>query len=161
MSIHKISGERLILIFANSALLEGGWQENVRIILDGGKIGAIEVDARPAANDAHVDTLLPALANLHSHSFQRAMAGMTEFRAQGRDSFWTWRDLMYRFVNRITPEQLEAIAAQAFMEMQEVDYAAVGEFHYVHHQKSGTHYIQTLPSCRTASLPQPQSQALG
>lgn len=90
--------------------------------------------------DMTVDTLLPALSNLHSHSFQRAMAGMTEFRAAGRDSFWTWRELMYRFVNRITPEQMKAIASLVFMEMQEAGYAAVGEFHYVHHQKGGTPY---------------------
>jgi formimidoylglutamate deiminase len=65
---------------------------------------------------------------------------MTEFRAAGRDSFWTWRELMYRFVNRITPEQMQAIAALVFMEMQEAGYAAVGEFHYVHHQSGGAPY---------------------
>jgi formimidoylglutamate deiminase len=68
------------------------------------------------------------------------MAGMTEFRAAGRDSFWTWRELMYRFVNRITPDQMQAIATQVFMEMQEAGYAAVGEFHYVHHQSGGAPY---------------------
>jgi len=128
------------LIFAKLALLENGWAESVQLVVEQGKIKAITVGAEAAAGDVRVDTLLPALANLHSHSFQRAMAGMTEFRAHGRDSFWTWRDLMYRFVNRITPEQLEAIAAMVFMEMQEAGYAAVGEFHYVHHQKGGAAY---------------------
>jgi formimidoylglutamate deiminase len=128
------------LIFAKTALLENGWAENVRLVLTQGAIKAITMGAEPAAGDIRVDTLLPALANLHSHSFQRAIAGMTEFRAQGRDSFWTWRDLMYRFVNRITPEQLEAIAAMVFVEMQEAGYASVGEFHYVHHQKGGAPY---------------------
>jgi formiminoglutamate deiminase len=87
-----------------------------------------------------VSALLPALSNLHSHAFQRAMAGMTEHRIAGRDSFWTWRDLMYRFLDRLTPEQMEAIAALVFMEMQEAGYAAVGEFHYVHHQPGGGAY---------------------
>ena len=128
------------MIFAKLALLENGWAENVRLVVDQAKIKAITARAEPMAGDVRVDALLPALANLHSHSFQRAMAGMTEFRARGRDSFWTWRDLMYRFVNRISPEQLEAIAALVFVEMQEAGYAAVGEFHYVHHQKGGAAY---------------------
>lgn len=92
------------------------------------------------SGDERVDVLLPALGNLHSHAFQRAMAGMTETRAAGRESFWTWRDLMYRFLDRLTPDQIEAIAALVFMEMQEAGYAAVGEFHYVHHQPGGAPY---------------------
>jgi formimidoylglutamate deiminase len=103
-------------------------------------IDRIEPDTKPQLNDVRVDTLLPAPGNLHSHTFQRAMAGMTEVRAAGRDSFWTWRDLMYRFVDRLTPEHIEAIAALAFMEMLEAGYAAVGEFHYVHHQPRGVRY---------------------
>jgi formimidoylglutamate deiminase len=133
-------GGKLTLIFAELALLESGWAENVRFELSRGKINSITTGGKPVAGDTRVDTLLPALSNLHSHTFQRAMAGMTEFRAEGRDSFWTWRDLMYRFVNRITPEQLQAIAAMVFVEMQEAGFAAVGEFHYVHHQKGGTPY---------------------
>jgi formimidoylglutamate deiminase len=128
------------VIFAKQALLDGGWVANVRLAVTSGTIQSITVGAKPEATDVRVDTLLPALSNLHSHSFQRAMAGMTEYRALGRDSFWTWRDLMYRFVNRMTPEQIEAIAALVFMEMQEAGYAAVGEFHYVHHQHDGTAY---------------------
>jgi formimidoylglutamate deiminase len=128
------------LIFANTAWLENGWAENVRLEVTEGLIGSVTVNTNPMAGDARVDTLLPALANLHSHSFQRAMAGMTEFRAQGRDSFWSWRDLMYRFVNGISPEQVEAIAAMVFVEMQEAGYASVGEFHYVHHQQGGMRY---------------------
>jgi formimidoylglutamate deiminase len=128
------------VIFAKQALLETGWTSNVRLTVAGGTIQSITSDAKPEAADARVDSLLPALSNLHSHSFQRAMAGMTEHRARGRDSFWTWRDLMYRFVNRLTPEQIEAIASLVFMEMQEAGYAAVGEFHYVHHQPDGRPY---------------------
>lgn len=128
------------MIFAKRALLQNGWAENVRVGVAHGSISAIAASTRPLPSDVNVDTLLPALSNLHSHSFQRAMAGMTEFRAAGRDSFWTWRELMYRFVNRITPEQMQSIAALVFMEMQEAGYAAVGEFHYVHHQSGGTPY---------------------
>jgi formimidoylglutamate deiminase len=128
------------LIFAKRALLHNGWAKNVRIGVEHGLISAITTSAKPDASDVSVDTILPALSNLHSHSFQRAMAGMTEFRAAGRDSFWTWRELMYRFVNRVTPNQMQAIAALVFMEMQEAGYAAVGEFHYVHHQCGGAPY---------------------
>ena len=128
------------MIFAKHALLAAGWAENIRIEVSDGAISRIETAAQPQAGDVHVDTILPALSNLHSHTFQRAMAGMTEYRAAGRDSFWTWRELMYAFVNRLTPEQMQAIAALVFMEMQEAGYAAVAEFHYVHHQPGGAPY---------------------
>ncbi len=128
------------MIFAKRALLPSGWVGNVRVTVDGGRIASVTAGAAPAAGDARVDTLLPALANLHSHAFQRAMAGMTEYRAAGRESFWTWRDLMYRFLDRLTPEQVEAIAAQVQVEMLEAGFASVGEFHYVHHQPGGAPY---------------------
>ena len=128
------------MIFATRALLAGGWAEKVRITVRDGRIAGIATGAAPQPGDTRADTLLPALANLHSHSFQRAMAGMTEYRAAGRESFWTWRDLMYRFLDRLTPDQIEAIAAMVFMEMQETGFASVGEFHYVHHQTGGAAY---------------------
>ena len=89
------------MIFAKHALLPGGWATDVRITVSDGLIATITQASTPATGDALVSALLPALANLHSHSFQRAMAGMTEQRAPGRDSFWTWRDLMYRFNIRV------------------------------------------------------------
>ncbi|MFD0858439.1 formimidoylglutamate deiminase [Roseovarius aquimarinus] len=128
------------MIFANRALLAHGWASAVRISVEGGRITGIEEGAAPKPGDASVDTLLPALANLHSHSFQRAMAGMTEYRMAGKDSFWTWRDLMYRFTAHLAPDEIEAIAAFVFLEMQEAGYASVGEFHYLHHQPDGTPY---------------------
>jgi formimidoylglutamate deiminase len=128
------------VIFAERAFLGGGWAERVRITLEDGVIDSVTPDAQAQPGDTRVQALLPALSNLHSHTFQRAMAGMTEYRAAGRDSFWTWRDLMYRFAARMTPDQIEAIAALAFMEMQEAGFAAVGEFHYVHHQPDGVPY---------------------
>ena len=128
------------MIFATRAFLGDHWAENVRITLVDGTITSVTVGAGAQPGDTRVKALLPALSNLHSHTFQRAMAGMTEYRAAGQDSFWTWRDLMYRFAARMTPEQIEAVAALAFMEMQEAGFAAVGEFHYLHHQPDGTPY---------------------
>jgi formimidoylglutamate deiminase len=128
------------MIFAKHALMPEGWVRNLRISASGGRITGLAVDSEAAAGDAVVDTLLPALGNLHSHTFQRAMAGLTEHRAGGRDSFWTWRDVMYRFMDHLTPEDIEAIAAQVFVEMQEAGFASVGEFHYLHHQPGGVPY---------------------
>lgn len=127
-------------VFAKRAYIGSTWAHDVRLTLHDGKITQIETSVQTEADDICVDTLLPALSNLHSHSFQRAMAGMTEFRATGRESFWTWRDLMYRFLDHLTPDQIGAIAALAFMEMQKSGYAAVGEFHYIHHAPGGKSY---------------------
>ncbi len=128
------------MIFAKQAMLSTGWASGVRLTVAQGQIAKIETDQQARPADVVVDTLLPALGNLHSHSFQRAMAGMTEYRMAGRDSFWTWRDLMYRFTAHLTPKQVEAIAAFVFLEMQEAGFASVGEFHYLHHQPGGTPY---------------------
>lgn len=128
------------MIFAKQAKLQTGWASNVRVTYANGRITAIATNQSPTASDTCIDTLLPALGNLHSHSFQRAMAGMTEYRKAGKDSFWTWRDLMYRFTANLTPEHVEAIAAFVFLEMQEAGYASVGEFHYLHHQAGGAPY---------------------
>lgn len=127
-------------IFAHRARTPEGWAENVVVGIKDGVITGVTPDQAAQPDDSVVDTLLPALANLHSHSFQRAMAGMTEVRAAGQDSFWTWRTLMYRFMDHVTPAQYEAIAALVFVEMMEAGYASVGEFHYVHHQPGGMHY---------------------
>lgn len=127
-------------IFSNRAWLPDGWAEDVAITIENGLIVAIDTGTGAKPDDIPVDTLLPAQANLHSHSFQRAMAGMTEFREAGQESFWTWRSLMYQFLDHLTPVQIGAIAAQVFMEMQEAGYASVGEFHYVHHNPGGQFY---------------------
>ena len=129
-------------IWAEQALLATGWAGNVRLgIGDDGRIGAVETGAAPEADDYRVGALLPAPANLHSHAFQRAMAGMTERRGpHGRDTFWTWRQLMFRFLDALTPDDIEAITGFVQMEMLEAGYAAVAEFHYVHHQPDGTPY---------------------
>ena len=128
------------MIFARQALLPSGWAANVRVKVEEGHITDVTADTAPQAGDVRVNTLLPALGNLHSHTFQRAMAGMTEHRSAGRESFWTWREIMYRFVDALAPEDVESIAAMVFMEMQEAGYASVGEFHYLHHGSGGARY---------------------
>ena len=130
-------------LFAKLALISDGWAHNVRIsISEDGKITHVESRVMPDPNDLQLRNriLLPAMANLHSHSFQRAMAGMTEKRAKKQDSFWSWRELMYCFLEKLNPEHIEAIAALVFMEMLESGYASVGEFHYLHHQQGGQPY---------------------
>ncbi|NJR13477.1 MAG: formimidoylglutamate deiminase [Phyllobacteriaceae bacterium] len=133
-----------MFIHARNALLAEGWAGNVRLHVKGGMIAEIAAGVAAQEGDNQVDALLPAQGNLHSHSFQRAMAGMTEYRATGKaaasDNFWTWRELMYRFLDHLTPDDVEAIAALVFMEMQEAGFAAVGEFHYLHHQPGGAPY---------------------
>ncbi|MDH3262634.1 MAG: formimidoylglutamate deiminase [Paracoccaceae bacterium] len=129
-------------IHAARARLPEGWAGDVRVVLDGLRIASVVAGVAAEPGDHRVDVLLPALSNLHSHSFQRAMAGRTEVREAGRESFWTWREVMYRFVERLTPEQVEAVAAMAFCEMQEAGYAAVAEFHYLHHAPGGAAYAR-------------------
>lgn len=125
-------------LWAAQALTEDGWSEGVRVTMDGaGRIGGVERGPR-APTDQRVGILLPAPVNAHSHAFQRAMAGLTEKRGPDpRDTFWTWRALMFRFLDRLTPEQVEAIAAFVQMEMLEAGYATNVEFHYLHHQPGG------------------------
>ena len=138
MSIHNKVAP--LDIFASKALVGETWAHDVRVRVRNGVIADVGVGVTAMVGDILTDALLPALSNLHSHSFQRAMAGMTEFRAHGQDSFWTWRDLMYRFVEHLTPDHVRAIARLAFMEMLTSGYAAVGEFHYLHHQNTGAPY---------------------
>ncbi|MEX0286447.1 MAG: formimidoylglutamate deiminase [Paracoccaceae bacterium] len=128
----------MTVIAAKRALMPEGWKTDIVIRVEDGRIADVEAQATP---DTHVETLLPAPANLHSHAFQRAMAGLTERRGpDASDSFWTWRQLMFRFLDRLTPADVRAIAAQVQMEMLEAGYAAVGEFHYLHHQPGGVPY---------------------
>jgi formimidoylglutamate deiminase len=129
-------------IFAERALLADGWAAKVHVTIgEDGRIARVIRDSPAGAGVAHVPVLLPAMGNLHSHTFQRAMAGLAERRGPSeRDSFWTWRAVMYRFLDLLTPEEIEAVAAQAFMEMQEAGFAAVAEFHYLHNRPGGAAY---------------------
>ena len=127
-------------IWAEQALIEGNWRQSVAVEIDPeGRISNVDHDA-PKVGKC-VGALLPAPCNLHSHAFQRAMAGLTERRGpRGNDTFWTWRELMFRFLDTLTPDDIEAITAFVQMEMLEAGYACVGEFHYVHHQPDGSPY---------------------
>lgn len=126
-------------INARQVLTSDGWADNLCVEILNGRIGRISNDK--GGRHQSVDLLLPAPVNLHSHAFQRAMAGLTENRGPDpSDSFWTWRQLMYRFLGQLTPEQVQAIAELAFMEMLEAGYGAVAEFHYLHHHIDGTPY---------------------
>ena len=125
-------------LYARAAFLPDGWRENVRLTLSTGVITAVEAGvARQAQDEAH-GVILPGMPNLHSHAFQRGMAGLAEARGPSTDSFWTWREAMYRFVDRIGPGDLTTIAALAYAEMLESGFTRVGEFHYIHHDTSGT-----------------------
>jgi formimidoylglutamate deiminase len=128
-------------IWANQALLAEGWAEDVTVTIEGGRIAGITTQAPAPPGAQRVDLLLPSPSNLHSHAFQRAMAGLTETRGPDpRDSFWTWRQLMYRFLDQLTPEDVEAITAFVQMQMLEAGYAASVEFHYLHHRPGGLPY---------------------
>jgi formimidoylglutamate deiminase len=126
-------------IWAKSALLTTGWAQNVQIQINDGRIARITENAPQSGHC--VPTVLAAPANAHSHAFQRAMAGLTEKRGPDpSDSFWTWRKLMFNFLDQITPDQVEAIAAFVQMEMLEAGYATNVEFHYLHHRANGQAY---------------------
>ncbi|WP_206952789.1 formimidoylglutamate deiminase [Trinickia acidisoli] len=129
-------------LFAAHAYLPQGWRRDVLLEWnDAGVLTAVVPDAPASAGIARASgPVMPGMPNLHSHAFQRAMAGLTEYRAQASDNFWSWRDLMYRFAARITPERLEAIARWLYVEMLKAGYTSVCEFHYVHHAPNGSRY---------------------
>jgi formimidoylglutamate deiminase len=129
-------------IRAETALLPDGWMENVIIELGAdGRIVDVTPNVSGVAAKTHVSCLLPAPVNVHSHAFQRAMAGLTEHRSNNlTDSFWTWRELMFQFLDQLTPDHVEAISALVQMEMLEAGYATNVEFHYLHHAPDGKAY---------------------
>ncbi len=142
-----------MILHAETALLPTGWAKDVRIVVEAGRIASVSHGHAPEG--LALGCLLPAPVNLHSHTFQRAMAGLTEARTAGQDSFWTWRALMYRFLERLLPEDVQAIAAQAMVEMAEAGFAAVCEFHYLHHPVGGGTYADPAEmSARIAAAAQ-------
>lgn len=138
------------------ALLTTGWADNVRLSIDEtGSISNIETDVAGGTSGC----LLPGIANLHSHAHQRAMAGLAERAGSTEDSFWTWRKIMYQFLQTIQPEHLHAIASQLYLEMLKAGYTHVAEFQYLHHQSNGQHYanpaemsLQTLQAARDTGI---------
>jgi formimidoylglutamate deiminase len=148
-----------IVLHAPRALLPSGWARDVRVSIGAdGRIASVASGTAPGPGDLALadEVLMPAPTNLHSHTFQRAMAGLTEFRSGPEgDDFWSWRSLMYRFLDAMTPEEIEAVAAFAFVEMLEGGFAACTEFHYLHNAPGGAPYSDPaeLPGriCRAAA----------
>ncbi len=129
-------------LFADHALLPEGFAARVLLSWDdGGRLTGVQAGIEcPADAPRAAGLVVPGLPNLHSHAFQRAFAGLTEYRASAHDSFWSWRDLMYRFAGAISPDELEAVATQLYIEMLRAGYTSVCEFHYVHHDPHGRPY---------------------
>jgi formiminoglutamate deiminase len=127
-------------LFFKHALLPGGWASDIRMACDGGVITSVANNAGSDGAEIINGIAIPGLPNLHSHAFQRGMAGLTEIRGATEDSFWTWRQLMYRFLDALTPDDVEAIAAFAYAEMLESGFTSVAEFHYLHHDAHGRAY---------------------
>ena len=136
-------------LFAERALLPDGWARDVLFEIDaGGGLATVTPGAQAGAAPRAGGVVLPGMPNLHSHAFQRAMAGLAERAGPAEDSFWTWREVMYDFVRALTPGQVEAIAAQLYVEMLKAGYTAVGEFHYLHHGPDGSPYADLTEMSR-------------
>ena len=146
--------------FTERAFLPQGWADHVLIEIGGdGIIHRVTPDSAPGESERASGPVLPAIPNLHSHAFQRAMAGRAEHAAGSEDSFWTWRQVMYGFVGKLDPDSLEAIAAQLYVEMLKAGYGSVAEFHYLHHDTDGRPYAdpaemswRILAAARTAGI---------
>ena len=128
-----------------SALLPSGWADDVQVVVTDGTITKVTAGVAPGAGDERHQLAIPGIASLHSHAFQRGMAGLAEIRGDTADTFWTWRETMYRFALEMTPEDTEAVATLLYVEMLEQGYTRVGEFHYLHHDHDGSALCQ---SCR-------------
>ncbi len=124
------------------ALTPDGWRADVRLTLSDGRIAAREDGVPPRPGDKRHALGVPAIANVHSHAFQRAMAGLAEIRGSSRDTFWTWRETMYRFALGMSPDDVEAVAAELYVEMLEAGFGAVAEFHYLHNAPDGAPYAE-------------------
>lgn len=131
----------MAVIFADRAMLPEGWARDVRIDIDSaGTITAVRAGHIPMVKAEAVAVLIPGMPNVHCHAFQRAMAGLTERSGPQQDDFWSWREVMYDFLAELSPDQVEAIAAQLYVEMLKNGYTAVAEFHYLHHGPNGRPY---------------------
>jgi formiminoglutamate deiminase len=123
-----------------TALLSEGWRSDVRLVIAAGRILSVETAAGARPGDERHAIGLPGIPNLHSHAFQRAMAGLAEYGGAGPDDFWSWREVMYRVALSVTPDDVEAIATWLYVEMLEAGFTRVGEFHYLHHDQDGDPY---------------------
>jgi formimidoylglutamate deiminase len=148
-------------LFFARALLPEGWARNVAVeVADDGTMASVRSDAPCPADAVRFDgAALAGIANLHSHAHQRAIAGLGERSGDGADSFWSWRDAMYRAVERLDPDGFEAVATQLYIEMVKAGFTAVGEFHYLHHDRDGRPFAdpaemshRVIAAARTAGI---------
>ena len=129
--------------FAKRVLLPSGWANNVLFSIKNGQFLSFERDSTPTTGCQRLTgPVLPTIANLHSHAFQRVMAGAAEVCLNPNDSFWSWRDLMYKIEQKLTPDDARVIATQLYIDMLKAGYTQVGEFHYLHHGLGGKYYDQ-------------------
>jgi formiminoglutamate deiminase len=136
---HLTPSNAVTRVHFDTAMLAEGWRSDVTVSIDGCTISAI--DSGPAPDAERLGGIaIPGLPNVHSHAFQRVMAGLVERQGPTEDSFWTWREVMYRFLAQMTPDDIEAVAALAYMEMLESGFTCVGEFHYLHNAPDGSRY---------------------
>ncbi len=143
-----------------TALLPSGWREQVLVTVgSGGMITAVEADAPGRGGETVRGVAVPGMPNVHSHAHQRAMAGLAERSGPGADSFWSWREAMYGFALKINPDDLEAVAAQLYVEALRAGYTSIGEFQYLHHAPDGRPYdrraemsLRCLAAAETAGI---------
>jgi formimidoylglutamate deiminase len=153
--------ERPPRLFARKALTAQGWQHDTLVtVQETGVIAGVAPGSHAPAGTPSFDLLLPGMPNVHSHAFQRAMAGLTESASPaGNDSFWRWREVMYAFARSLLPDQVRAIAQALYIELLKHGYTAVGEFHYLHHDPAGKPYAvvtelsdQVIAAAQTAGI---------
>jgi formimidoylglutamate deiminase len=130
----------MTVVHAEIALTPQGWRQDVRLTIEAGRFAGVESGAVARSSDERCGLAIPGLPNVHSHAFQRAMAGLAETRGPSTDTFWTWRETMYRFALRMTRDEFEAVASMVYVEMLEAGFTRVGEFHYLHHDRDGRPY---------------------
>jgi formimidoylglutamate deiminase len=124
-----------------SALLPTGWADDVQVTIGGdGIVTRVTPDVAPAPHDERHGLAIPGIASLHSHAFQRGMAGLAEVSGDTTDTFWTWRETMYRFALSMSPDDVATVATLLYVEMLERGFTRVGEFHYLHHDRDGALY---------------------
>jgi len=128
--------------FVANILLSDGWEKNITLTIEQGVIVGITDEKAPNAT-VITGTVIPGMVNCHSHAFQRAFAGFSEQGSEGKDSFWTWRKIMYQFLAKLTPEDAQIIATQLYIEMLKMGYTRVTEFHYLHHNEQGQCYSES------------------
>src|ERR1700716_494834 len=131
-----------------SALLPSGWADDVQVVVKDGVITKVMTGVTPGSHNERHQLAIPGIAARHSPAFRRGVEGCAETRGNTADTFWTWRETMYRFALEMTPEDTEAVATLLYVEMLEQGYTRVGEFHYLHHDRDGTPYADPAEMAR-------------